>query len=115
MMSQITCYIHQLFLYVLFLLSLPVCLSTCLSVQVRLPASCSLSCSVLLQASLSQFSVTPAGGSVGVWTRRAWSSTVPDRPGRLRAVRTNTADTHTDGILFAPLTSDVFITFQSHS
>ncbi|KAM7421682.1 hypothetical protein PAMA_015705 [Pampus argenteus] len=32
---------------------------------VCLPASCSQSCSVLLQDSLSQFSVTPAGGSVG--------------------------------------------------
>lgn len=47
--------------------------------QVRLPASCSQSCGVRLQASLSRFSVTPAGGSAGAWIRTAWSSTAPDK------------------------------------
>lgn len=57
-----------------------------LCAQARLPASCRPSCGVRLQASLSQFSVTPAGGSAGVWIRTAWSSTGPDKTGNLAAV-----------------------------
>lgn len=58
-------------------------------IQARLHVSSSLSCGVLLQASLSQFSVIPTEDTVGVWIMTAWSSMGPDRMGDLNNVSTS--------------------------
>ncbi|MEQ2164383.1 hypothetical protein GOODEAATRI_006221 [Goodea atripinnis] len=73
--------------------------------QVRLPASFSRCCSALPLASLSQFSATPAEGSVGAWTRMAWSCTGPGRLGDPGAVRPGSCEVRSRRLLHASASS----------